>query len=308
MTIFILRRVFHALFVLYAVSTIAFVVLRISGDPVVMLLPPDALKQEVVALRQAMGFNDPQYIQYFRFLGGLVRGDLGNSYHYKQPALQLIGERMSATLELGTAAMIFAMVTAIPLGIISAVKYGKWVDNFSLGFATIGQAVPIFWLGLMLMLIFSIFLGWLPTSGRGSWANLILPAVSLGAYPMASIVRLLRANMLTALRMDYVTVARARGVGEFLVVVKHALKNAAIPVVSLVGLQLGGLFGGTVVVEVIFAWPGIGRLIIFAIYHRDFPLVQACVIFLAMVFVLVNLGVDLIYSYLDPRVRVGQAV
>jgi peptide/nickel transport system permease protein len=308
MVFLVLKRLFHALFVILAISTIAFFVLRISGDPVVLLLPQDTTKEEIEALRQSMGFNDPLYVQYLRFLGKLTEGDFGHSFHYRQPALELLLERMPATLELTFAAMTFALICAIPLGIVSAVKYGTGVDTFSLGFATIGQSIPLFWLGLMLMLVFSVFLRWLPTSGRGGWEHLILPAVTLGYYPMAAIVRLLRANMLTVLRMDYVTSARAKGVREFWVVMKHAFKNALIPVVTLIGLQFGILFGGAVVTEMIFSWPGIGRLMVLAIYNRDFPLVQGAVIFLAIVFVTVNITVDLLYGYLDPRVRVSRSI
>jgi ABC-type dipeptide/oligopeptide/nickel transport system permease component len=288
-----------------AVSSFVFCFLRVSGDPAALLLPQDATQDEVAALRKSMGLDDPQYIQYLRFIKSLFHGDLGDSFQYRQPALKLLLERIPATLELTFAAMIFAVVIAIPLGIISAVRYGRGVDTFALGLATIGQSIPLFWLGLMLMLFFSVHLNWLPTSGRGSLQHLVLPAVTLGAYPMAAIVRLLRANMLTALRMEYVTAARARGVAEFWVVIKHAFRNAAIPVVTMIGLQFGILFGGAVVVEMIFCWPGIGRLMILAIYHRDFPLVQAAVIFLALVFVFVNLTVDLLYTYLDPKVKTG---
>lgn len=303
---FFIRNLFHAVFIIFAVSTITFILLYVSSDPVVMLLPPDAPREEVIALRESMGLNDPLVIQYARFLGKLVKGDLGYSFFYKESALKLLVERTPATLELACFGMIFALVIAIPLGILSAVKYRSGFDNLSLGFATIGQAVPIFWLALMLMLIFSVFLGWLPTSGRGNWKNIVLPALSLGAYPMAAIVRLLRANMLTVLRMDYITVARAKGIREFWVVTKHALKNASIPVVTLVGLQFGSMLAGTIVVEMIFGWPGIGRLAIFAIYHRDFPLVQASVIYMATVFIIINLIVDFIYGLLDPRVKVGR--
>ncbi len=308
MFLLILRRIFHAFFVIFAISTIVFFVLRMSGDPVVLLLAQDTTKAEIEALRRTMGFNDPQYIQYLRFLGKLAKGDFGHSFHYKQPALKMLLERMPATLELTFAAMTFAILIAIPLGILSAVKYGTGLDTFCLGVATIGQSVPLFWLGLMLMLLFSVFLRIFPTSGRGGWEHLVLPAVTLGSYPMAAIVRLLRANMLTVLRMDYVRAARAKGVGEYGVIMKHALKNAAIPVVTLIGLQFGVLFGGAVVTEMIFSWPGIGRLMVLAIYNRDFPLVQGAVIFLAIVFVIVNLGVDFLYGYLDPRVRGTQSM
>jgi ABC-type dipeptide/oligopeptide/nickel transport system permease component len=268
-------------------------------------MPMDAQKQDIEELRKSMGLDDPQYIQYMRFLKNLGKGELGNSFHYKQPAMELLVERMPATFELTFSAMLFAIVIGIPLGIISAVKQGTVLDTLCVGLATIGQSVPLFWLGLMLMLVFSVFLGILPTSGRGTYKQLILPTITLGALPMAAIVRLLRASMLTALHMDYVTAARAKGVREFWVVVKHAFRNAAIPVVTFIGLQFGMLFGGAVVTEIIFAWPGVGRLVVLAIYNRDYPLVQATVIFLSTMFVTVNFIVDLLYSLLDPRVRVG---
>ena len=300
------KKVFHTLLVIFAVSTFVFWFLRISGDPVALLMPMDANKQDVEALRKSMGLNDPQVVQYVRFLKNLCRGELGNSFHYKQPALELLVERMPATFQLALSAMLFAIVIGIPLGIISAVKQGKALDAICVGLATIGQSIPLFWLGLMLMLIFSVFLGILPTSGRGTLKQLILPTITLGALPMAAIVRLLRASMLTALQMDYVTAARAKGVREFWVVVKHAFRNAAIPVVTFIGLQFGALFGGAVVTEMIFAWPGVGRLVVLAIYNRDYPLVQATVIFLSTIFVTVNFVVDLLYRLLDPRVRVGE--
>lgn len=299
------KKVFHTVLVIFAVSTFVFWFLRISGDPVALLMPMDAQKQDIEELRKSMGLNDPQYIQYMRFLKNLGKGELGNSFHYKQPAMELLVERMPATFELTFSAMLFAIVIGIPLGIISAVKQGTALDTLCVGLATIGQSVPLFWLGLMLMLVFSVFLGILPTSGRGTYKQLILPTITLGALPMAAIVRLLRASMLTALHMDYVTAARAKGVREFWVVVKHAFRNAAIPVVTFIGIQLGMLFGGAVVTEMIFAWPGVGRLVVLAIYNRDYPLVQATVIFLSTMFVTVNLIVDLLYSLLDPRVRVG---
>jgi len=301
----IFKKVFHLALVIFAVSTFVFWFLRISGDPVALLMPMDAQKQEIEQMRKSMGLDDPQYIQYLRFLKNLGKGDLGNSFHYKQPAMKLLVERIPATLQLTFSAMLFAIVIGIPLGIVSAVKQGTALDTFCVGLATIGQSVPLFWLGLMLMLVFSVSLGILPTSGRGTFKQLILPSITLGALPMAAIVRLLRASMLTALHMDYVTAARAKGVREFWVVVKHAFRNAAIPVVTFIGIQLGMLFGGAVVTEMIFAWPGVGRLVVMAIYNRDYPLVQATVIFLSTMFVIVNFVVDVLYSLLDPRVRVG---
>jgi ABC-type dipeptide/oligopeptide/nickel transport system permease component len=251
-----------------------------------------------------MGFDDPLYLQYWRFLKGAVQGDFGTSLRHDEPALGLVWQRMPATIELTGVALGVALVLAIPAGIVSAVFRNTPLDYVSTVVALMGQAMPTFWLGIMLILIFSVGLQILPSSGRGGAAHLVLPALTLGLFTTARIMRLTRSGMLEVLGQDYVRTARAKGVGERTIVWKHALKNAGIPVVTIIGLELGTLLGGAVITETIFAWPGVGRLSVQAIYNRDYPLVQAAVFVLASIFVLVNLAVDLLYTYLDPRIRI----
>jgi peptide/nickel transport system permease protein len=283
---------------------VVFIILHLTGDPTVLLLPPDASAEEIAKFRRAMGFDDPLYLQYWRFLRGAVRGDFGNSLRHEEPALALVWQRMPATIELTTVALGVALVLAIPAGIVSAVFRNTSVDYVSTVVALVGQAMPTFWLGIMLILVFSVGLHLLPSSGRGGFTHLILPALTLGLFTTARIMRLTRSGMLEVLGQDYVRTARAKGVGERRVVWKHALKNAGIPVVTIVGLELGTLLGGAVITETIFAWPGVGRLSVQAIYNRDYPVVQAAVFVLASIFVLVNLIVDVLYTYLDPRIRI----
>lgn len=267
-----------------------------------LMLPPDATHAEVENLRQELGFNDPLHIQYLRFATRAIQGDLGKSLYHRVPAIDLIIERLPASLELAGAAMLFALLISIPLGIISAVKRGTFWDISSMLGALFGLSMPHFWLGIMLVLIFSIHLGWLPTSGRGTIAHLIMPSVALGLSLMAMFARLTRSVMLEVLNQDYVRTARAKGLREALVVGKHALKNALIPIVTVAGMQFGFLIGGTVIIETVFAWPGVGRLVVQAIFSRDYPLVQASVLSLAFLFVLINFLTDLIYLYLDPQI------
>ncbi|HEV8673866.1 MAG TPA: nickel ABC transporter permease [Methylomirabilota bacterium] len=304
MKTYVLRRLAQSLIVLLGISAVVFIILHLTGDPTVLMLPPDATAEEIARFRRAMGFDDPLYLQYWRFLKGAVHGDFGNSLRHEEPALALVWQRMPATLELTTVALGIALVLAIPAGIISAVFRNTALDYVSTVLALVGQAMPTFWLGIMLILIFSVGLHLLPSSGRGSAAHLVLPALTLGLFTTARIMRLTRSGMLEVLGQDYVRTARAKGVGERRVVWKHALKNAGIPVVTIIGLELGTLLGGAVITETIFAWPGVGRLSVQAIYNRDYPVVQAAVFLLASIFVLVNLVVDVIYTYLDPRIRI----
>jgi len=301
---YLLRRLAQSLIVLLGISVVVFVILHLTGDPTLLLLPPDASAEEIAKFRRAMGFDDPLYLQYWRFLRGALRGDFGNSLRHDEPALALVWQRMPATLELTAVALGVALVLAIPAGIVSAVFRNTALDYVSTVLALVGQAMPTFWLGIMLILVFSVGLHLLPSSGRGGAANLVLPAVTLGLFTTARIMRLTRSGMLEVLGQDYVRTARAKGVGERRVVWKHALKNAGIPIVTIVGLELGTLLGGAVITETIFAWPGVGRLSVQAIYNRDYPLVQASVFVLASIFVLVNLVVDVLYTYLDPRIRI----
>lgn len=300
---YVFRKVFHTAFVALGVVTLAFAALRLSGDPAATMLPGDASVEELVALRHQLGLDRPLWLQYVQFLGGALTGDFGTSFRHQQPALPLVLERLPATLELAGAALALAVALALPLGILAAVYRGRLLDVLAMAFAVVGQATPYFWMGIMLILVVSVELGWLPTSGRGGLERLILPAVTLGTHFAASLARLTRTSMLEVLGQQFVTTARAKGLSEWSVVLAHALKNAAVPVVTLIGLQFGTLLGGAVVTETIFAWPGVGRLAVQSVFVRDYPVVQAGVFVLALTFVAINLLVDLLYGVLDPRIR-----
>ena len=300
---YLLRRLWQAVLVLFGVSVVVFLILHLTGDPAALLLPPDATAEDVTRFRKAMGFDDPVAVQYVRFLKGALRGDFGESLRHGEPAMHLVLERLPATFELAGAGLLLALCLAIPAGIISAVKRNTPIDYISTVVALMGQAMPTFWLGIMLILVFSVRLSWLPSSGRGDFQHLILPAVTLGLFTTARITRLTRSGMLEVLGQDYIRTARAKGVSEQPVVWKHALKNAAIPIVTIVGIELGTLLGGSVITEIIFAWPGVGRLSVQAIFNRDYPVVQAAVFILASTFVFLNFIVDLAYTWLDPRIR-----
>jgi ABC-type dipeptide/oligopeptide/nickel transport system permease component len=300
---YLTRRLWQSLLVLLGVSVVVFFILHLTGDPAALLLPPDATAEDIAKFRQAMGFDDPVVVQYVRFLKGAVRGDFGESLRHGEPAMGLVLERLPATFELAGAGLLIAFALAIPAGIVSAVRRNTSVDYISTVVALLGQAMPTFWLGIMLILVFSVRLNWLPSSGRGGLEHLILPAITLGLFTTARITRLTRSGMLEVLGQDYIRTARAKGVSERPVVWKHALKNASIPLVTIVGIELGTALGGSVITETIFAWPGVGRLSVQAIFNRDYPVVQAAVFLLASTFVIVNFTVDVIYTYLDPRIR-----
>ena len=303
---YILKRLWHTVYVVIGISMISFFFIHLSGDPVLLMLPGDASDQEIEELREQLGFNDPLYVQYVRFASKAIRGDFGESLYYHVPVMELVIERLPASLELAVAAMVFALVLAVPIGIISAVRRGSMLDMGSMLGALLGLSMPHFWLGIMLMLLFSVHLGWLPTSGRGTMAHLIMPAVSLGLSLMAMFARLTRSVMLEVLSLDYIRTARAKGLREEIVISKHALKNALIPLVTVAGMQFGFLIGGTVIIETVFAWPGLGRLVIQAIFSRDYPLVQAIVFVLSLLFVGMNLLVDILYVYLDPQISYSE--
>jgi len=297
------RKLPQTIIVILGVSIITFMIMHLSGDPAQLLLPPEATEAQIQEFRHALGYDDPIHIQYVRFLKGAVRGDFGTSMVHRRPAFEVVMERFPATLELAVSAMIFAIIIAVPMGIIAAIKRNTIFDYASMGIALGMQSMPTFWLGIMLVMIFSVKLNILPTSGRGTFQQLILPTVALGAFYMAMISRLMRSGLLEVLTEDYVRTARAKGVKETLVVLKHALKNSLIPLVTVIGLEFGRLLGGAVVTETVFEWPGVGKLAVTAINQRDYPVVQAVVFVLAITFVLVNLFTDLTYSYLDPRIR-----
>jgi ABC-type dipeptide/oligopeptide/nickel transport system permease component len=303
MRTFLVRRLLQSLVVLLGVSFVVFFILFLTGDPAAVLLPPEASAEDIRLFRERMGFDDPFFVQYGRFLAGALRGSFGESIRHGEPAFDLVVERMPATFELAGAALLIALCLAIPAGIVSAVRRNSVLDYVATVVALLGQSMPTFWLGIMLILLFSVQLQWLPSSGRGELRHLVLPAITLGLFTTARITRLTRSGMLEVLNQDYIRTARAKGVANPPVVWKHALKNAAIPIVTIVGIELGTLLGGSVITETIFAWPGVGRLSVQAIYNREYPVVQAAVFLLATTFVVVNLFVDVLYTYLDPRIR-----
>ena len=300
---FLATRLARALVAVWLVSTVVFVVMRLSGDPVPLLLPPDAPRSEYARVAKELGTDRPLPVQYGVFLGNALRGDFGRSIHFREPAASVVVAYLPATAELGLTAFALALLVAVPIGVLSAVRRNSLVDQITMAIALVGQSAPTFFVGILLILVLSLKVGWLPTSGRGDWTNLVLPALTLGAFTMASIARLTRSALLEVLRADYVRTARAKGLRERAVVIKHALRNAAIPIVTITALQFGTLLGGAVVTETVFAWPGIGRLAIQSIYNRDYPVVQCVVFVSALLFIVINLTVELIYGVLDPRIR-----
>lgn len=300
----VFRRLLRSLLVLLGVTIVVFSLVRvIPGDPVRLMLPPDATDQDVEILREQLGFNQPLYRQYLLFMQGVLTGDLGKSLRFRRPVSELVWERLPATIELAIAGTLLTIVIGIPAGVIAAWKRNSFYDSFFMFLTMVGQSIPIFWLGIMLILFFSVNLRLLPTSGRGSLAQLIMPAVTLSTFFMALVARLTRSSVLEILGQPYVQTARAKGLGEYLVMVRHVLKNALLPVVTILGLQVGVLLGGAVITETVFAWPGIGTLAVGAIYNRDYPLVQGTVLIAAGIFVVINIVVDFLYLFLDPRIR-----
>jgi peptide/nickel transport system permease protein len=300
---FLAPRLLRALIAVWLVSTVVFGVMRLSGDPVPLLLPPDAPRSEIFRVRRELGLDRPLPVQYGVFLANALRGDFGRSIHYREPAFAVVRGYLRATAELGLTAFLLAAIVAVPVGLLSAVKRNSPIDHVAMGVALVGQAAPTFFLGILFILLLSLKADLFPTGGRGDWTHLALPALTLGAFAMASIARVTRSAVLEVLRADYIRTARAKGVAEWLVIVKHTLKNAALPIVTITGLQFGTLLGGAVVTETVFAWPGIGRLAIQSIYNRDYPVVQCAVFLSAIVFIVINFVIDLLYGVLDPRTR-----
>jgi peptide/nickel transport system permease protein len=301
---FLARRLLLAVPVLLGVATLVFSLIHmIPGDPAQAMLGETASPADIAALRGKLGLDRPLLEQYGAFLGGLARGDLGTSLRTGEPVARQIWERVPATIELAAAAMVFAIGVAIPLGVLAAVRRGTSIDFASMGLALTGISVPNFWLGPVLAIVFSVWLQWLPVSGRGTWAHLVLPAVSLGAGLAAILARMTRATLLEELREPYVQAARARGASAPRAVLRHALRSGLIPIVTIIGLQFGTVLTGAVITETIFAWPGIGRLLIQSIGFRDYPVVQGCILLIAVTYMVVNLITDLTYGALDPRIR-----
>ena len=301
---YLIRRILLTIPVLLGVATLVFSLIHlVPGDPAQAMLGDGASEADIVDLRTRLGLDRPLLKQYVRFMSGLVRGDLGTSFRTSQPVVTAIAERVPATVELALASMLVAIVVALPLGIIAAVRRATFADYAAMTVALAGISIPNFWLGPMLAIVFAVQLGWLPVSGRGGWESLILPAISLGAALAAILARMTRASLLEELRELYVRAARARGVSRSRAILAHALRNSLIPLVTILGLQFGAVLTGAVITETIFAWPGVGRLLIQSISFRDYPLVQGCILLIAVTYVSVNLVTDVVYGALDPRIR-----
>ena len=302
---YLFSRILQMIPPLFGLTLILFILLRIGGDPIAHLVDPEASAEEIAAVRAAYGFDRPLPEQYFRQLGLILTGDFGDSYRYKQPAMPLVLERLPATLELALASIVVAVVIAIPAGILSAVYQNTPLDLFVTTASTLGRAMPNFWIGIMLILIVGVQLRWLPVSGRFGFSSIVLPAITLGTGIATTMARVLRSSMLEVMRREYMTTARAKGVNAWNVVMRHGLRNALIAVVTVFGLQMAWLLGGSVIVEQVFAWPGMGRLMLNAVLQRDLTLVQAGVLVFALVVMATNLLVDVLYAYINPRIRYG---
>ncbi len=303
MTRYLFRQVIQLLIAIWGISVIVFVVNFVIGDPVNALVPPEAPPETRENIRHQYGFDRPLLVQYLDFAGHALIGDFKESYVARQPALGLVLDRLPATLQLTAAGMGIAILIAVPLGVISAYWRGSIIDNLATIIAVAGQAIPIYWLGLMLILLFSVRLHWLPASGYGTLKHLVMPAFVLGVFTAPIAMRLVRSGMMDVLSQDYVRTARAKGLREWSVVMRHALRNTMIPAITVLGLQFGQLMGGAIITETVFAWPGVAQLAVTAIYRSDIPVMQAAVILLAMLITAVNFTVDLIVATLDPRIR-----
>lgn len=302
---YILIRVLQGIGTLFAVSLIVFILSRLSGDPTTLLIDPQATPKDIAELKAKLGLDKSYFEQYSVFITSAFRGDFGKSIWYQEPALNVFMEKLPNTIELGLASLVITLIIAIPVGVISAVKKDSIFDHVGKTFALLGQSAPIFWLGIVLMLVFAVTLRLLPTSGTGDITHLILPAVTLGWYGNALIMRITRSSMLDVLDSEYIKLARLSGLPEWVVIWKHALKNAAISIVTAIGLLLISLISGAVVTETVFAWPGVGRTLVESISRRDFPVIQTTVLLIAFGVVAINLLVDLVYAYIDPRIRYG---
>jgi peptide/nickel transport system permease protein len=300
-----LRQLVQLVVVIVGISMLAFAILHVIGDPVLLLLPQNAGKEEYERYTKLLGLDQPIYVQYWKFASRAVHGDFGTSWYTSTPAFKLVLERMPPTLYLTTAGFVCALLIALPLGILAALRRHSFVDNLCTTAAVAGQAMPIFWLGIMLIIIFSVRLKALPASGYGTWQHFLMPAFTLGAFLAPITMRLVRSGVIEIMNMDYIRTARAKGFTESMVVVKHAFRNACIPVITVLGLQFGQLLGGAIVTETVFAWPGVATLVVDSIRNQDFPVVQCAVVLLALIIVAVNFLVDMIVGLIDPRIRVG---
>ena len=303
---YVVGRVLQAVVALLGVTCVAFLLVSLSGDPAFILLTPEAGEEQRAAFRKLYGLDQPLPVQYARYVSHVARGDFGSSFAFNRPAIQVVLERLPATLLLTATAVALGVVVGMPAGVAAAAKASGPLDRLVMALVLLGQSVPTFWLGLLMIRIFAVNLRWVPVSGHGTVLHLVMPAVALGLYLAALLARLTRSEMLEALAQDYVRTARAKGLSERVVTVAHALKNALLPIVTLIGLQLGALLGGAVVTETVFAWPGIGSLVLDAILRKDYPVVLAAVEVVAAGFIVINMALDLLYGYLDPRLRTAR--
>jgi peptide/nickel transport system permease protein len=299
---YLVRRLLQSLATLFIVAILAFLLARLAGDPVPLLMPAQATQEDLDFFRNQLGLDRPLYEQFFVFLGNIAAGDFGNSFRYDQPALELVLERLVPTAQLAMSAMALSILLGIPFGVLAAVRRNSLFDRSVRFVATVAQSTPVFWLALMLMLVFSVWLRLTPTSGYGTIKHFILPTVTLGVFSAASLARLTRSSMIEVLQSDFVKLERLCGLPWWLIVFKHALRNAAAPILTFMALQLGALLGGAVITETIFAWPGFGQLMVNAILFRDFPVIQAAIVTTALILLVINIAVDVLYKVLDPRV------
>src|SRR5262249_23333513 len=303
---YVVSRVLQAAVALLGVTCVAFLLVSLSGDPAFILLTPDAGEEQRAAFRTTYGLDQPLPVQYARYVAHVARGDFGTSFAFNRPAIQVVLDRVPATLLLTATAVALGVAVGMPAGVVASVRAGGLLDRLVMAMVLLGQSVPTFWLGLLMIRIFAVNLRWVPVSGHGTVLHLVMPALALGLYLAALLARLTRSEMLEALAQDYVRTARAKGLAERVVTVAHALKNALLPIVTLIGLQLGALLGGAVVTETVFAWPGVGSLVLDAILRKDYPVVLAAVELVAAGFIVINVLLDLLYGYLDPRLKVAR--
>ncbi len=299
---YLLKRLYHSFVVIFGITLIIFAITHMIGDPVVLLLSPEATQADRDELQRQLGLDRSLPVQYMVFLKDAVRGHFGTSFRHQTPALELVLQHLPATLELTLAAMVLSILISIPLGILASMKPGSLLDRTGMTFALFGQSAPVFWIGIMFILLFGVKLRWFPISGRGGIENLIMPAMTLALFSTAAQTRLTRSSMLDVLDKDFIRTARSKGLHEFKVILKHGLKNALIPIITIVALQFGMMLSGAVITETIFAWPGVGRLAVNAIYNRDYPVIQAAVFVTSFFFVFINLIVDILYTKIDPRI------
>ena len=303
---YFLSKLFQSVFLLLGVLLLVFSMVRVTGDPATLMMPREASPEDIEAFREKMGFNDPLIAQFGRFMSGAIVGDFGDSLHFKTPALPMVMERLPATLQLALTALFFAVVIGVPLGLISGFNPGSLIDNIARGLALLGQSVPNFWLALIMIIYFAVQLQWFPSFGRDEWKSVIMPAFVLGLPVMGQMVRMTRSSVLEIHGEDYIRTARSKGLERRTIYTRHVFRNVAIPLVSVIGVQFGYMLGGSIYIEAIFAWPGMGQLLEQSIGWRDFPLVQALAVFTAVVVLALNLVTDMAYALIDPRIRYGK--